>query len=189
MATKTLGKNVISTDERKRRLRLKKLGRYGAIPSPLLHEAMLSEGPSSLAKKLASRTIGIEDISAAAQLWERPQAIIFARTLARATSDISLKKAAASAMASHPHGKEFVPILTYQENIEAAVLALVEHGDDAHVFEETSRLEREAVDTYMAGVLAESLMSVVSLCQGGRADLFHSVASSINTRLGKTRNN
>jgi hypothetical protein len=203
----------IPTNERKREL--KRLGKFGAIKSPFVHENtspkrsfFLVQGPSEtilmrrpvdehtpfnspllLAKMLASGDAGMEIIAAALSCWEMPQALIFAKTLAKATSNISLKKAAASAMGSHPHGKEFVPILAYQERTEAAVLALVEHGDDSHVFNETSRLEKEAVDAYMAGVLAESLMSVASLCKGGRADLFRSVASSISTRVGMARNN
>jgi hypothetical protein len=167
-----------------KRKELKKLGRWGAR-TPLVQEATIIEGPLSLAKKLASGEIGIADIRAATPLWEKAQAIIFAKTLARLSSDIKLKRDAATTISYYLKNEEAVDTLLYQERVDAAVFALVEHSDDNHVFKEASRLEKETVDAYRAGVLADHFISFASLCQGGRVDLFLSVANSLKTRASQ----
>lgn len=188
MATKTLDKNTIFTNEKKRQL--KKLGKWGAIQSPLLHEATLAEGPSSLAKRLALGDVGIDDIAKITPLWEKPQHIIFAMTLAKASSDITLKKAVASLMKAHPHGTDAAHMLTYQERAEEAVLALVEHAENSYVASQVRELERDARNLHMADVLADLLMSMASVCGNEpRKDLFESVAKNLEPKYAHAKKN
>jgi hypothetical protein len=163
-----------------KRKELKNLGKWGAR-TPLVQEVTIIESPSSLAKELASGEVKASDICVAS--WEKAQVAIFARTLAKLSSDINLKRQVAVAMEKHPHKEHAVGILLAQENAENKILYLVDHPDDSFVFNEIVSMGQET-DSYIASLLADYLIEMAPLCNRGRADLFISTASSLQKKIG-----